>query len=221
MKKTKTVKMAKLLQTRAKFYSRAGKLLQAWPETKYKVECALHKIESQYASDLKDAKALAEDVPVLHDKPQMPVVAVNPRGDVETSKAKSKKRQVPKVDDVLMEGRVIEDESGETRLLLDESQASSVCADAGGESLVEETILQPYEVDADEFTLVDNTGVEKLGPLMFQRIAAHALLHVYVEQWNSVYESVKLSKAQANELLRKYCTCLFIVRIHSVYSPPT
>ena len=189
--------MAKLLQTRAKFYSRAGKLLQAWPDTKYKVECALHKIESQYASDLKDAKALTEDVPVLHDKPQMPVVAVNPRGDVGTPKAKSHKRQVPKADDVLAGGRVITDESRETVILPDESQGSSACADAGGESLVKETILQPCEFDADEFTLVDNTCLEKLGPIMFQRIAAHALLHVYVEQWNSVYESVKLSKAQA------------------------
>ena len=70
-----------LLHARARLYNRVGKLLQPWPESRYKVEIAINKVEVQYAEELLACKALEKPLPVVHDRPPMPAVAVDPRAE--------------------------------------------------------------------------------------------------------------------------------------------
>ena len=134
-----SVIVRKLLQTRARFYSRAGKLLQTWPETEYKLACQLNKIEVQYATKLADCGGLAQPLPILYDKPEMPLVADDPfSADSAGKPGKRKVQQVSKEDAILKGGRVIEDDSGEIKLLDDTTSAS-----AGGEPPEAQVSVQP------------------------------------------------------------------------------
>ena len=184
----------KLLQTRARFYSRAGKLLQGWPDTKYKLELALNKMETMYATELAACGGLAQPLPVLHDKPEMPLVADDPfSADLAGKLDKRKVQQASKEDEILTGGRVVTDDSGEVVLLADTTSAS-----AGGESQEAKVSVQPYEIGADDCVFVEPSNLSEFGPVLFQRVAAHALMHAYLEDLGLAHETVKVCKVQAN-----------------------
>ncbi len=65
--------MKLLLHGRAKLYYRIGRLLQAWPQSQFKLEQSLASIEKKYGEDLLEARAIGGLPPVIHDAPEMVV----------------------------------------------------------------------------------------------------------------------------------------------------
>ena len=58
--------------------------------------------------------------------------------------------------------------------------------------------VQPYEIGADDCVFVEPSNLSEFGPVLFQRVAAHALMHAYLEHLGLAHETVKVCKVQAN-----------------------